>query len=149
MNSILLFLLLAMLGASQSNGSGVRPALERRYDELARATERLDLAAFVAVRHETFHSVLPDGRIAGPMEMNEYSQQFFRGLLPPVSLTFTIRALSVSGDGMVAAVDVFQELSRFREFEEQRQKARNERRAAGNLDQDRPRMEVEAGRQHP
>ncbi len=121
MNYILLFLFLAG-SASQATESDVRATLERRYEELARATERHDLPAFLALRHETFHAVLPDGRIAGPMEMNDYSKQFFAGLPQPVTVRFTIRALSVSGDGMVAAADVFQEISRFREIEGQRQK---------------------------
>jgi hypothetical protein len=119
---VLPFLLLAIGGASQSNDGGVRAALERRYDELARATERRDLAAFLAVRHETFHSVLPDGRMAGPMDMAQYSTQFFAGILPPVTVRFTIRALSVSVDGTIAAAEVFQEMSRFREIEGRRQK---------------------------
>ena len=122
MNCILLFFFLAAGSASQPNDSGVRAALERRYEELARATERRDLAAFLALRHETFHSVLPDGRMNGPMDMAEYSKQFFAGLLPPVTVKFTIRALSVSGDGMIAAAEVFQELSRFREVEGQRRR---------------------------
>jgi hypothetical protein len=122
MNGFLLFVFLVVGSPSQPNDLDVRAALERRYEELARAIERRDLPAFLALRHETFHSIFPDGRIAGPMDMSEYSKQIFAGLLPPVTVTFTIRALSVSGDGMVAAADVFQELSRFREIQGQRQK---------------------------
>jgi pimeloyl-ACP methyl ester carboxylesterase len=117
------FLFLLVVGASQSSGNQeVRAALERRYAELASATERRDLAAYLAVRHETFHTVSPDGRISGPIDMNEYSKQFFAGILPPIAVKFTIRSLSVSADGVIASADVFQELSRFREFEGQRQR---------------------------
>jgi hypothetical protein len=117
-----LFFLLAVSAGQSSTREEVRAALEQRYEELARATERRDLAAYLALRHETFHTVSRDGRIAGPTDMNEYSKQFFAGVLPPITVRFTIRALSVSADGMIASADVFQELSRFREFEGQRQK---------------------------
>lgn len=117
----LLLLFLVTGNANQSNDA-VRTALERRYEELARATERCDLDAFLAIRHETFHSILPDGRLAGPTDMRQYSQGFFNGVVPPITVKFTIRTLLVSPDGMVAAADVFQEISRFRDLEGQRQK---------------------------
>lgn len=117
----LLLLFLVTGNANQSNDA-VRTALERRYEELARATERRDLDAFLAIRHETFHSILPDGRLAGPTDMRQYSQGFFNGVVPPITVKFTIRTLLVSPDGMVAAADVFQEISRFRDLEGQRQK---------------------------
>lgn len=122
MNCFVVFLFLATAGASQPNDNSVRAAIERRYEELARATEQRDLAAFLAFRHETFHSILPDGRFAGPMDMAEYSKQFFAGVVPPITARFTIRALWVSADEMIAAADMFQELSRFREIDGQRQK---------------------------
>lgn len=122
MSSILLLLLLATGNGTRAADNDVRAALERRYEKLARATERRDVAAVLAIRDEGFHAVLPDGRIAGPMEMRERSKQVFRGFLPPVKARFTIRSISISGDGLIAAADVFQELSRFREMEGQRQK---------------------------
>jgi hypothetical protein len=120
--SCVLFFFIAVSASQSSSHAVVRAELERRYEELARATERRDLAAYLAVRHETFHTVSPDGRIAGPMDMSEYSTQFFAGVLPPITARFTIRALSVSADGVIASAEVFQELSRFRAFAGQRQK---------------------------
>ena len=121
MQCAVLLLVLATGTATQS-ADAVRTELERRYEELARATERRDLSAFLAIRHETFHSILPDGRLAGPNDMRQYSQGFFNGVLPPITVKFTIRSLLVSPDGMIAAVEVFQEISRFREVDGQRQK---------------------------
>lgn len=121
MHCAVLLLVLATGTASQSTDT-VRAELERRYDELARATERRDLAAFLAIRHETFHSILPDGRLAGPTDMRQYSEGFFNGIQPPITVKFTIRTLLVSPDGLIAAAEVFQEISRFREVDGQRQK---------------------------
>src|SRR5688572_7906295 len=81
MNGILLFAFLVAGSPSQPNDTDVRVQLERRYAELARATERRDLPGYLAIRHETFHSISPDGRITSPTEMSEYSKQFFAGLL--------------------------------------------------------------------
>ena len=122
MECILIFLFLATGSASQQKGDDVRAVLERRYEELARANERRDLAAVRAIRHETFHAILPDGRIAGPMEMDENSKAFFASAQSPITVKFTIRALWISGDGMIVAADVFQEVSRFREIEGQRRR---------------------------
>jgi CubicO group peptidase (beta-lactamase class C family) len=70
-----------------------------------------------------FAEALHDRKLLRPASYTlMLSKQFFAGLLAPVTVKFTIRALSVSGDGMIAAADVFQEVSRFREIEGQRQK---------------------------
>ena len=122
MTCIFLLLALATVSASQQNDTDVRAALERRYEELASANDRRDLAAVRAIRHETFHAVFPDGKVGGPTDMDDYSKQFFASVQPPLTSRFTIRALSVSGDGMVAVAEVFQEVSRFREIEGQRRK---------------------------
>lgn len=119
---IFLFLVLSGLSASQTTDQNVRSAIEGRYQELARANERRDLAAVIAIRHETFHAVGPDGRILGPSEMRDYSKQFFATNEPPITVKFTVRDLKVSGDGMVAAAEVFQEVTRFRQIEGQRRK---------------------------
>lgn len=122
MTCIFLLLAIAIISGSQQTDTDVRAALERRYEELARANDRGDLAAVRAIRHETFHAVFPDGRIGGPRDMDEYSKQFLAGVQPPMTSKFTIRALSVSADGMVAVAEVFQEVSRFREIDGQRRK---------------------------
>jgi hypothetical protein len=77
MTCIFLLLALATVSARQQNDTDVRAALERRYEELASANDRRDLAAVRAIRHETFHAVFPDGKIGGPMDMDDYSKQFF------------------------------------------------------------------------
>lgn len=104
---------LAALGFIQEDYREVRAALERRYEQLAAANESRELAAVRTIRHESFHAVCPDGKIGGPVEMDDYSRQFFATVLPPLPVKFTIRSLTVPGDGTVAVAEVFQEVSRF------------------------------------
>lgn len=119
---VLLLIVITLSAAASDPVEQVRAEIQSRYQLLAQANERRDIDAVRSLRHESFHAVLPDGRVIGPKQMDQSSRHFFVENLPPYTVKFTVRELTVSADGLIAIADVFQEVSRFREIEGQRRK---------------------------
>ncbi len=100
----------------------VRRALDAQYRKLAAAHEKKDLQAILALKTSDFHAVFPDGRVGDSKLMAQYSRDFLARNKPPFNFRFTIRALNVSYNKLIAIADVFQEGSRYQELAGKRRK---------------------------
>ena len=100
----------------------VRKELAAQYEKLARAHDRRDLGAIVALKTADFHSIFPDGRVGDAKTMQEYSRQFLEGNQPPYNIRVTIQTLAVSDHKLIAVAEVFQEATRYRELAGKRRK---------------------------
>ena len=100
----------------------VRKELEAQYQRLAEAHAQRDLKAIVALKTTDFHTIGPDGRVSDSKMMEEYSRQFLESNLPPITARFTIQKLTVSTNNLIALVEVFQEVTRYRELAGKRRK---------------------------
>lgn len=108
--------------ALAQDDAAVRKELEARYLKLAEAHEKRDLKAIVALKTADFHSIFPDGRVGDARMMEQYSKQFLETNEPPYNTRFTIRALTVSENRLIAVAEIFQEASRYRELAGKRRK---------------------------
>jgi hypothetical protein len=114
-----IFLLLSFAASNPApaqDTAAVRAELDARYAELARAHDRKDLAAIVAMKTSDFHAVFPDGRVGDARVMEEYSRQFLAANKPPFNIQVKILRLSVSPNQLIAVAEVLQEVTRFREL---------------------------------
>jgi hypothetical protein len=109
-------------GRAQETETTVRAALDARYTELARAHDRKDLAAIVAMKTSDFHAIFPDGNVGDARVMEEYSRRFLEANQPPYDIRVRILRLSVSPNQLIAVAEVLQEASRFRELAGKRRK---------------------------
>ncbi|MFL5556981.1 MAG: hypothetical protein ACJ78D_14410 [Gemmatimonadaceae bacterium] len=107
---------------AQDAQSRVRAELDARYTELARAHDRKDLAAIVAMKTVDFHSIFPDGNVGDARVMEEYSRRFLESNQPPYDIRVKIVRLTVSPNELIAVAEVLQEASRFRELAGKRRK---------------------------
>jgi len=114
--ALLFTLAAATLARAQNTEATVRAELDARYTELARAHDRKDLAAIVAMKTSDFHAIFPDGKVGDAKAMEEYSRQFLAANEPPFNIRVRILELSVSANQLIAVAEVQQEVSRFREL---------------------------------
>ena len=117
-----LLLASAAAGRAQDTETTVRAELDARYTELARAHDRRDLAAIVAMKTSDFHAIFPDGNVGDARVMEEYSRNFLATNQPPYDIRIKILRLSVSPNRLIAVAEVLQEASRFRELAGKRRK---------------------------
>jgi ketosteroid isomerase-like protein len=82
----------------------VRRALEAQYAKIAQANESKDLDALLALRAPDFSAKFPDGKIANSEQMAVYSRALFEQIQPPISVSNTIKTLTISGNVAVAVV---------------------------------------------
>jgi hypothetical protein len=109
--------MIAILGADVVRADeDVRKELDAQYEKLARAHDRRDLAAIVAMKTADFHAIFPDGKVGDAKTMEEYSRQFLEGNQPPYNIRVTIQTLTVSEHNLIAVADILQEVSRTREL---------------------------------
>jgi hypothetical protein len=106
----------AMPGRAQDTETTIRAALDARYAELARAHDRKDLPAIVAIKTADFHAIFPDGNVGDARVMEEYSRRFLEANQPPYDIRVRILRLWVSSNQLIAVAEVLQEASRFREL---------------------------------
>lgn len=106
----------AIHARAQDTEATVRAELDARYTELARAHDRKDLAAIVAMKTPDFHAIFPDGKVGDARVMEEYSRQFLATNEPPFNIRVRILKLSVSPNQLIAVAEVQQEVSRFRDL---------------------------------
>src|SRR5688572_4335735 len=99
-------------GGVPSEHPDVRKELAARYEALARAHDRKDLAAIVGMKTPDFHTISPDGKVGDAKTMAEYSRQFLEGNLPPYNIRVTIQTLTVSEHGLIAVAEVLHEATR-------------------------------------
>ena len=109
-------------GHAQDTEATVRAELDARYTELARAHDRKDLAAIVAMKTTDFHSIFPDGNVGDARVMEQYSRNFLEANQPPYDIRVRILRLSVSPNQLIAVAEVLQEASRFRDLAGKRRK---------------------------
>ena len=122
---LLAILTIAGLGVAEvraQDDAVVRKELEAQYQRLAEAHAQRDLKAIVALKTADFHTSGPDGRVSDSKMMEEYSRQFLESNLPPITARFTIQKLTVSANNLIAVVEVFQEVTRYRELAGTRRK---------------------------
>jgi hypothetical protein len=109
-------------GRAQDTEATVRAELDARYTELARAHDRRDLAAIVAMKTSDFHAIFPDGNVGDARVMEQYSRNFLEANQPPYDIRVRILRLSVSPNRLIAVAEVLQEASRFRDLAGKRRK---------------------------
>jgi len=119
---ILMVMSLDIVTIQAQDDPQVRKELEGQYQKLIEAHNRQDLKAIVALKTADFHAIFPDGRIGDSKTMEKYSKQFLESNQPPYDMRFTIQKLTVSENKLIAAAEVFQELSRYRELAGKRRK---------------------------
>jgi len=113
----LMILLMNVTMATAQDDAAVRSEIEAQYQRLAEAHNKRDLKAIAALKTADFHAIFPDGRVGDVKQMEQYTKQFIEGNLPPLNIRNTIQKLSVSENKLIAVVEVFQEVSRNREFD--------------------------------
>jgi uncharacterized protein DUF4440 len=94
----------------------VKKILNIRYEALAKAMDERDLKKILSFKTPDFHSIGPDGKVLDNITMKEYSRQFITNNIPPYNIKNTILNLRLSGNNIVAVVDVLQEAVRKREM---------------------------------
>jgi hypothetical protein len=100
----------------------VRKELEAQYQRLIEAHNKRDLQAIGALKTPDFHAIFPDGKVGDSKVMEQYSKQFLENNEPPYGMKFTIQQLAVSENKLIAVAEIFQEVSRYRQFEGQRRR---------------------------
>jgi ketosteroid isomerase-like protein len=108
--------------AQAQDDADVQKEIEAQYRKLAEANEKEDIAAILALRTPDFHSIGPDGRVVDCKSMEQYSRQFLEMNQPPYNIRVTIQKLAVSENKLIAVADVFQEASRYRDYDGVRRK---------------------------
>lgn len=117
--SFLILMVLLMNGtkAMAQEDAAVQKELEAQYQRLAEAHDKKDLKAIAALKTADFHAISPDGRVSDVKQMEQYTKQFIESNNPPFNIRQTIQKLTVSENKLIAVAEVFQEVSRTREYD--------------------------------
>ena len=86
------------------NTATIREELEAQYQVLAEANARRDLVAVSAMWSDDFTMADKDGKTLTPDEVRGYWQNLYDNSIDPLHFRYTIQALELKGDEVIATV---------------------------------------------